>query len=167
MGMMRRRARTRARAARRRAASTASMASMASGRRRPARRRAAAIVRDLAWRGSGADGADEGGGCCVCCGVAAEEGPECFVDERGGFGCDAAMCRDAEHLEDPLDGLFGLGGLVGVGCVVHATVDRGGDGTSEVRRRRHEELRTSKDSCLSTLSSLSALSTLSTEKCSE
>ena len=70
------------------------------------------------------------------------------------------MCRDAEHHEDLLDGLFGSGGLVGVGCVEHAAVDLGGDETNEVRRRRHEELRTSKDSCLSTLSTQkSALST--------
>ena len=100
-------------------------------------------------RGSGADGVDEGCGCCVCRGVGAQDVPECVGEERGGVGGDAAMCRDAEHREEIGGRLSGFAGDRGVvACVEHAKVDRGGDGESEVR---HEELRTSKDSFLSTL----------------
>ncbi len=92
---------------------------------------------------------DEGGGCCVSGGLAAEDSHECCGEDFEVYVYIGSVCRDAEHHEDLLDGLFGLGGLVGVGCAEHAEVDRGGDGTNEtneVRRRRHEKLRTSKDS---------------------
>ena len=89
------------------------------------------MVWDLACRGSGADGVDEGCGCCVCRGVGAQDAPECVGEDRGGVGGDAAMCRDAEHREEIGGRLSGFAGDRGVAaCGEHTVVDLAGDETS-------------------------------------